>query len=152
MRCLLFFIYVFVFNLNAQNSNNGGLSTSELQTAKEKYLHMMKTETYILKKKSHRDISKKIKDAGVPPIETFLVGSQLSEEQTWKKMTLNVRKWLTENFNKTKFTSVDEGVKTIMTSIELQRKIEGENKDLFDLLKRANKEQMHEILKLESDF
>ena len=76
MKKLIIFCFLFFIQMNAQSSHlvnlgnkQAGLTKSELKAAKDGYIQMMKSETYILNKKKQSSVTKKLKDVKLPFIE-----------------------------------------------------------------------------------
>lgn len=61
------------------------------------------------------------------------------------------KKWLANNIQHTKFTSVDEAFDTIMGTLNLNIKWQEENKELFALLKKTTLSQFEEIIRPERE-
>ncbi len=138
----IFLLLLFAsLGLNAQSVSpapvskpKDGLSKSELEYAKQLYISMMQTETYISGKKNSRKISKKLNGLKIPDYK----------EVNLCKM-IDVRKWLTINIGKTNFKSPEEGVAMYEKGCELLEKLLNDNAELYELLRKANSQQFREI-------
>lgn len=150
MRSLfLFFILFCSVQLNAQSSGAAiandsvveGLSESELQTAKEDYQRMLKSQRNIDKNEYNRMIKEKLKgvDASIDMRNDKIRDLDDIREVVTRKLTGNI--------HKTDFTSVEEGVEAVMRSYALIEEIMQENKELYGLIKRATIKQQLEIYK-----
>jgi hypothetical protein len=117
------------------DSTKTGLTEKELQLAKDLYVKMMKTETYVLFKKDLRTRSKKLKNLKLPPYGEM---NQCDREQ--------VKKWLAANLSKTDFKSVDEGLDTLLKGCMLLEKLHVDNAELYSLISKAKVAQIGEIM------
>ncbi|GGB73482.1 hypothetical protein GCM10007424_11740 [Flavobacterium suaedae] len=142
MRHYLLFILFFSFtNLGAQSVSNDSilppvkkdLSEEELQMAVDSYLQMTKSETYKQFKKNLRENSIKLKGLDYPP------DLKTSDKES-------IEKWLINNIEKTKYSSVKEGVEMIHKSYLLMQKLYKENTEVYTFMRRATKEQLREII------
>lgn len=143
---LLFFCLCGFINSNAQTTTDkqpveDSLSKEELQRAKELYLQMMASETYMLREKSVKNEFEKLNGLMLPSIK----------ELNWVTDSVAFKKWLANNIHQTKFTSVDEAFDTIMGSVNLNMKRQEENKELFALLKKTTLSQFEEIIRPERE-
>ncbi|MFP9115196.1 hypothetical protein ACLI1A_14760 [Flavobacterium sp. RHBU_3] len=145
---LLMFCFCLGSTLYAQtdSTKHKGLTKTELATAKELYSKMIQSETYISMNET------------MAKTATSLNGLKLPQSNSPKDMESEAsttdfyRSWLAKNLNKTKFKSVDEGVKAIMKGWNLTKKLMSENKEVFALIGRANEEQGLEIVRTENPY
>ncbi|MBF6640217.1 hypothetical protein IVB69_01865 [Flavobacterium sp. J49] len=135
------FIIIFFISINSNAQNNideketkVGLTEVEFEKAKEDYLNMTLTETY----KANKIIITKL----IGKLNGLATPKDLSDENVW----LN---WVTENLSKTKFKNIDEAIKLRKLYVESFQKQWNENADLYQIMKKATLEQIHEILKPE---
>lgn len=103
---------------------------------------MLNTPLYEQQKNSTFEIAYKLN--GV----SFLDGVKKKPDDIEKYIS----DWLAKNLTKTKFKSVDEGVNLIMENIQLQKKIREENKGLYDLMRKADVDQLSEIIAVDNSY
>lgn len=151
MKYLLIF---FVFSIASAQSIDVGrhgdsikssLSQFELQIAKDKYLKMMQSETYITVNENLRILNKNLKG-----VQLFDIS-----EASWIKDIDGFRKALRESLfkdiEKTDFTSLDEAVDTIVDNFVLTQKMIEENSELYKLMSIATKNQIAQIMEPERE-
>lgn len=147
MRYYLLFILVFSFiNLSAQSVTydsilppvKKNLSKEELRTAIDGYLQMTKSETY-------RQFKKNLKDISLSLIR--LNENEFNEYNNVPKADRDkVEKWLSKNIKKTKFNSVKQAADLICGTFKLMVKMRQENKKLYQLMRRATRQQIGDII------
>ena len=127
------------FFANAQVSNDSikevqtSLTDAEFQKAINAYLKMTVTQTYISNKKASFLMTEKL--------NKNITRSMINDDD-WSK-------WIVENLKKTKFKSVEEANNLRRLNLELTKKQFEENADLYEMLRRASPEQVHEIYRPE---
>lgn len=124
----------------ANDSLKAILTEVELKKAKEDYLKMMNSKVYIQAKECRLKLYKKLNHVKLPAND---------ELESWLKDSDKIIDWLKHNIGKTKFTSIDEGYKDILESFMLSNKVYEENTDLYNLMSKASREQLSEILEPE---
>jgi hypothetical protein len=139
MKYFLFIICFYsVLNSNAQIpkniSNHSVITTDEFTWAKENYVKMMKTETYLEYKKSLSNYIKKMNRLSFP------------------RANFNLEKFLTDHLSETNFKTVEEALSMKNNSVDLLLKLMQENRKLYDLLEKSSSKQLGEILKPEREI
>jgi hypothetical protein len=132
----LFLFIFFCINLSfAQPETKltrNGLTESELKIACDGYKKMMETETYLLHQNKTKEFAKKMNNTLTSaPIDI-----------TNKDFFYN---WLEKNISKTSFKNINEAKVFIDDMVAITEKLTEENKELFNLIKRATPEQIREI-------
>jgi len=150
MKYLSAFFIFFCFNLTAQvnmftetDTLKKGLSPSELQTAKNLYILMMQTDDYKNYKRSMRDMNIKLQGLQLPSYTDPDVGNDLVKIRKITEL------WLKENISKTQFASVKEGTDTIVEVFALLKKRIEDHKEVYDLMRKAEKSQVLQIIEPE---
>lgn len=151
MKYLTTFFIFFCFNLTAQvnqpdseiDSLKKGLSSTELQRAKELYIRMLETDDYMNYKRRMRDMNVKLQGLPLPAYTDPDVGNDLVKI---RKIT---EQWLKENIRKTQFTSVKEGTDDIVEVFALLKKRMEDHKEVYDLMRKAEKSQILQIIEPE---
>lgn len=161
---VIFLSFVYFFNANAQSTESsnvgyqegdvdiesimvkakehqGGLSESEFLIAKEAYIKMFKSDTYTLLKKNNKIFIKKKKGLKLP-----------SNDKKWMVDLNYTRTWLENNIDKTNFSSADEALELLKQSLSLVQKLMIDNAEVYELLKKANNNQIMQLLELERDY
>jgi hypothetical protein len=138
---LLLSISVNAQTSSAQNVEKELLTEQEVKIAKELYIKMMQTETYKLQRQNMTRFRQKLNGVNIYPKN---INPETLEEDS--KMA---KKKLEENIAKTKFGSFKEAIDLMEEGKALTAKMMDENKELFDLIKRASAEQIREIYELE---
>jgi len=142
MKFLLVFFFTLTFlSAKAQSYSDETFPTTikavltpeEFKVAKDKYVVMAKSDTYIAFEESLRENSAKLGDANYPD---DLKTNDRDE----------VEKWLKESIQDTKFSSIEEGVEMITKSSKLMSKLYSENIELYTFMRRASREQLKAII------
>lgn len=148
-RILLFLFLTCLFNIYAQSTKketdtvNKGLSEYEFLKLKKAYAKMQASETYAQVYKYHQILNEK---------ENGLVTPDPLKDNKWMFDEGYTKEWLAANLNKTKFKSVDEAYDLMWKSFDLYSKQENENAEVYELLRKANNEQMMEVLDMETEY
>lgn len=145
-----FFLIIFsfiCFAANAQSvdslnkgSAKSGLSEFELQIAKDDYLKMMQSETYIEMHKEIKTLNKKLKGVKLFDVTN---ADWIKDMDGFKKA---LREVLRESITRTDFKSLDEAVDAIVKNFQLMQKNISENSELYVLIAKANREQIAQIM------
>lgn len=139
MKYLLFLICFYsVLSSNAQVpkilSQHSVLTADEFIWAKESYLKMMKTETYLEYKKSISIYGEKMNGLSFP------------------RGNFNLEEFFNKHLSETNFKNVEEALFLKNNSTELLYKLTKENKELYHFMKRSSREQLGEIMKPEREI
>jgi hypothetical protein len=115
-------------------NQQSGLTDAELQKAIDSYICMTETETYKANKRATNEMVQKL--------NLKITGKEMAINYDWNE-------WITENWKKTKFISINEANKLRNQGLELTKKLMSENSQLFEMIRKATMEQRHIILKPE---
>ncbi|MDI1255438.1 MAG: hypothetical protein PSV16_04995 [Flavobacterium sp.] len=126
------FAYAFGQNAKADLSNETMLSESDFAKAKDLYLKMCNSESFKLMRENSLILVGKL--GYIDNLDFYL-----TEE--------NFINWISLHLSETKFNSVEEAIELRKVCLESQRKLDSENKEVYELIKLASKEQVREILK-----
>jgi hypothetical protein len=132
--------FLFIVNANAQSQQqpcHNPLNEQEVKLAKELYIKMMQTETYKLNRQNMTLFRQKLNGVDIYP--------KTMDPKTMEQDSKLSKKKLEENITKTKFRSFKEATDLMEEGKALTAKMMKENKELFDLIKRANAAQIKEI-------
>ena len=126
--------FLFLSSLAYSQSNDiTGLSVADFETAKLLFIKMMESEDYKKKEDIQDELSPMLEGDGIEDV--LNPRNQPSEEKLYK--------WFEENLPKEK---AEKAVILFKKSLELEEKIQNENKLFFDYMKQATVEQRREIL------
>ena len=134
---LFFFLNVYGQSSDLLINNNSykqGLSYDELNTACKKYIEMMETETYQLYEEKTKTFAIKMNNTLINAPSNF-----------WDKNAF--LKWLKSNIKNTQFKTTEEAEAYIDDMTSVSDKMIKENKELYDMISRATKEQIIKIRK-----
>lgn len=108
------------------------LSPTEFLRAKVLYLEMSQTQLYADMRKASLEFVKR-----------------LPEDVDWDRFGTEeeFREWVALNLSKSSFSSVDEALYLRRNSLDLKTRLLNENREVHQLLARADKEQFREIIK-----
>lgn len=149
----LMFFCITITNSNGQlitNEQDSGLTKEEFQQAKDKYLQMVKSKEYVELDKLQTLIAKKLNGNSIMSSDDAIKWSSQSENKAEENFKKHIRQWLNNNIEKTDFSSV-EGFNMICKSFEITDVMMKKNKDLYDMIARANRRQVSEILQPEHE-
>ena len=130
-----YFILLFVVLFQITHAQKA-LSSTELEQAKQGYLDMMKSESY-----------KQIENIDWEFVEK-LNGLEIPKEY-WPDPALYL-KFISDNFQKTKFKNIGEAENLLNIQASLYKKQIADFSTLYDLMKNASVDQLKEILKPET--
>lgn len=156
MKYLQFLIFFFFTITNSYgqvmtDEKSSGLTKEEFQKAKDKYLQMVKSNEYLEMKKLQKVVVKKLNGNSIVSFDEAIKWSSQSEDKAEENFKIYIRQWLNNNIEKTNFESVEEGFNLIYKSFEITDVMVKKNKDLYDMIARANRRQVSEILQSEHD-
>lgn len=129
MKYIIFLLLFVVTQLKAQTQSvstgkETPLTDKEIQFAQQGYNEMMQSQNYKELREMSSAVAVKLNNIPYPK------GMELLDRQ-------DVTKWLTEILDKTKFTTVEEGVGTIYEYAEKSKQVSIEYAELYKLLRRA---------------
>ncbi|NDI98936.1 hypothetical protein GWA97_07600 [Flavobacterium sp. LaA7.5] len=141
----LFIFFLSILSLNSVAQTKSGLSSAEVNIAKQKFEAMMETDTYIKLHENIITVNKKLN--GVKPIEL----KKLSKIEDINDLKHKLKIHLAPNIKKTDFKSVDEAVDEIIKNALLTHKLITDNKEVYDLIRRATTKQRIYITEAERE-
>lgn len=122
--------------LNTPQQKSAGLTETEFRKAKIEFAAMAKTEMYKQDRKATCEIMIKVNRSMVP---------DLSDAYAWEA-------WIAKNIKSTKFKSIREAQDLRKKSLQLTQQNLAENFALYEMIKKANAEQLYEILEPERHY
>lgn len=146
---LFFFLTLTFNNLSAQSLNNDEivkekkLTEAEFIIAKKKYIEMTESQTYISVKRLNWEFNENLKGLELPSVKDIV---------NWQEDENIMREWWSDKLKETKYENVDEPINALKKIFELTRKQFDENKELYDLMKKASFDQLKEIMEPERLF
>jgi len=134
MRSIIL-ICLFVFNFSfGQSIEKKGITQSELENAKVLYVKMIESADYKKKDELNETLWPILREA--TGYKDFLKQKPPSEE--------SIRDWIKNNVAREK---VEKALELFNDVMKLEAKIMFDNKDVYELVRRATREQVKEILK-----
>jgi hypothetical protein len=130
----IFIAFLFLSSFTYSQSNEiTGLSVSDFETAKMLFIKMMESEDYKKKEDIQDELTPMLEGNGIEDV--LNPRNQPSEEKLYK--------WFEENLPKEK---AEKAIILFKKILELEEKMQNDNKLFFDFMKQATVEQKREIL------
>lgn len=133
MKYLLLLSFVICFGGSVTAQEQTGLDELEFNTAVKLYKDMVKTQDYLDYKENINLVVIKLNGADCP------ADLHISDKDA-------IKSWMSKNIEATKFMSVEEGVTTMHQSYLLMEKLHQRNKRLYDLMRKASRNQLRVII------
>ena len=149
IRKVVMFLFILSATISTAQTNeaSSGLTGTEFEKAKQLYLDMMQSDTYKELKQNTVFIANRTKNIELPRLDPSWMG--LDDAALGKLYKERVVAWAKANQKKMKFKNAREASNAVIRGVELAQRREVENKELYSLMKRANKAQFSEIIKPE---
>lgn len=134
----------------AQTTHVRGLTDAEFQKAKQLYLDMMQSDTDKEMRQNIVFIVNRSNGVELPQLDASW--KELNDAALNRIYKERVIAWAKANRKKMKFKSAKEAYTAVIKGVELARRGGEENKELYSLMRRADKAQLSEIMKPEKIF
>lgn len=148
IRKVVMFLFILSATIStAQTNKTSGLTNAEFEKAKQLYLDMTQSDTYKEMQQNTVFIVNRRNTVELPQLDPSW--RQYDDARLLKLYKERVRDWAKVNRKKMKFKSANEAYMAVIKGLELAQRREVENKELYSLMRRANKAQFSEIIKPE---
>lgn len=134
----------------AQTAKAPGLTDAEFEKAKQLYLDMMQSDTDKEMRQNIVFIVNRSNGVELPQLDPSW--KELNDAVLNRVYKERVIAWAKANRKKMKFKSAKEAYTAVIKGVELARRRGEENKELYSLMRRADKAQLSEIMKPERIF
>ncbi len=148
IRKVVMFLFILSATIStAQTNKTSGLTKAEFEKAKQLYLDMMQSDTYKEMQQNTVFVVNRRNTVELPQPDPSW--RQYDDAKLLKLYKERVRDWANANRKKMKFKSANEAYTAVIKGLELAQRTQAENKELYSLMRRANKAQFSEIMKPE---
>jgi hypothetical protein len=142
---IVFCFFITSIYAQADSTAQKKLSKDEFQQAKELYAKMLNSSDYIELTKKIFIVTEKLNNVPYPKIKT-------ENLKSFEPVRDELEVWLDKNLSKTKFKNKEEGVSLMMETLELNGKVLKDNMEVHQLMRRANREQLNQILEIDNSW
>lgn len=132
-------IWIFLFLtgfINAQSPETAqtGLTESELQKAKSLFIKMFESENYKKRDALNDEFYLMVQDSDMNSLPRVLTEENVTQE--------GINSWIKQNVAK---ENVEKAIEIFQELAGLEKKLYDENKEVYELMVKANPQQLNEI-------